>query len=103
MVTGEDGRHGVRVTVHVTLKLELDNVTTRPPPVEEHLVLDPQPILTYARVVSNCETIFSGGDGVGMLGGGSNVQIRKVITPIFVTRYCLVREYGTVRSKVIFD
>ena len=58
MVTGEDGRHGVRVTVHVTLKLELDNVTTRPPPVREHLVLDPQALLTRVHVVS-CQTIIS--------------------------------------------
>ena len=58
MVTGEDGRHGVGVTVHVTLKLELDNVTTRPPPVREHLVLDPQTVLTRVFVVS-CQTIFS--------------------------------------------
>ena len=103
MVTGEDGRHGVRVTVHVTLKLELDNVTTRPPPVGEHLVLDPQAILTHVRVVSNCEKTFSGGDVVGILGGRSNVQICKVITPIFVTRYCLLCEYGTIWFKVIFD
>ena len=59
MATGEVGRHGVlNVTVHLfTLKLELDNVTTRPPPVGEHFVLDPQPIHTCVRVVS-CDTLL---------------------------------------------
>ena len=45
MVTGENGRHGVRVKIQLTLKLELDNVTTRLLTAEEHLVLHLQPIL----------------------------------------------------------
>ena len=50
MVTGEDGRLGVHVTQQVTVKLKLDNASTRLPIVEEHLVLDPQPILTRTCV-----------------------------------------------------
>ena len=57
MVTGEDGRHGVHVTVHVTLKLELDNVTTRlVVTAEENLVLEHLLTLLHVRVVS-CETV----------------------------------------------
>ena len=50
MVTGEDGRHGLHVTVIRILRFELGYVTTRPLPAWEQLVLDSQAVLNRVLV-----------------------------------------------------